>query len=84
MSFKTIPCIYAGDLPNDVENELQDFNDELCFHGDHGCVFRIWEHQLEKVPLFLAWMIEIGAFTAEQINLVDGYSNYLTIAMTGT
>jgi hypothetical protein len=69
--FQNIPCIYAGDLPQDVLLELQEYDEELCFHGDGGCVFRISAHVLENLPLFKAWMIEIGAWTEDDVNLAD-------------
>lgn len=75
MSFEMIPCIYAGDLPNDVENELRDWNDELCLHGDGGCVFSVYAENMKEIPLFVAWMIKIGAWTVEQTNL-PCYDNF--------
>lgn len=68
MLFKMIPEIYAGNLPEDVRTELIDWNDELCFHGDGGCVFTLHDNDAVKLPLFIAWMVEIGAWTKEQVS----------------
>mgnify|MGYP001590781702 CR=1 FL=1 len=67
--FKMIPAIDAGDLPSDVEKELMNWNEELCFHGDGGCVFYLDGDNLERLPLFTSWMLSIGAWTMEDIKL---------------
>ncbi len=82
--FIMIPKIYAGDLPREVEEELQSWDQELCFHGDGGCVFHIRNYDLNEVSLFIKWMIEIGAWTETQVNDISNVGKYLTVAMTGT
>lgn len=67
--FSMIPKIYAGDLPEDVETELMSWSDELCYHGDNGCVFSLSGDTIKEIPLFVAWMIEIGAWNQEQVKL---------------
>lgn len=67
--FKMIPAIYAGDLPDDVEGELRSWNEELCFHGDSGSVFTLSGEALERLPCFIAWMLEIGAWTKSDVDL---------------
>lgn len=71
VSFQMIPCIYAGDLPFDVEDELREWNDELCFHGDAGCVFRISESDLDSLPKFIEWLLSIKAISMQDTDLVE-------------
>ena len=73
-----IPCIYAGDLPYEVEEEMMAWNDELCYHGDGGCVFHVKAEDIAKLPLFKEWMIEQGWWTAEEANLVS-YEEYCRV-----
>lgn len=80
--FEMIPKIYAGDLPHEVEDELMKWDEELCFHGDGGCVFRVSSYGAEELPLFINWMVKIGAWTSEQAANVKNES--LAVAMTGT
>lgn len=68
--FTMIPEISAVDLPDPVENELRDWNEELCFHGDGGCVFTIGPESMKELPLFRAWMIEIGAWTEREAHTI--------------
>ncbi len=71
-----IPCIYAGDLPQEVEDEMRaTFGDELCYHGDGGCVFYAKKKDLDAAPLFKAWMIEGGWWTEEEADLTS-YEEY--------
>lgn len=71
MQFKMIPCIYSGHLPDDVREELRDWNDLLCFHGDGGCVFRIDEDDLKDVPKFIQWLLSIGAIGNKDANIIS-------------
>ena len=71
MSYKLIPCIYAGNLPSPVRDELQEWNDELCFHGDGGCVFTIRFSDIEQLKLFIEWMVSIDVWRLEETDLVS-------------
>lgn len=72
---KLIPQFYAGNLPEPVREELLAWDDELCFHGDGGCVFIVRDYDRPKLPVFLKWLSENG---------IDINSYQLTCAMTGT
>lgn len=72
---KLIPQFYAGDLPELVEEELRDWQDELCFHGDGGCVFVVRADDRAKLPLFIEWLSQNG---------IDVNCESITCAMTGT
>lgn len=72
---KFIPKFYAGDLPKLVEEELRTWQDDLCFHGDGGCVFVIRDYDRVKLPLFLKWL---------SANKIDINCETITCAMTGT
>lgn len=68
MSVKLIPCFCSSDLPGNVREELEDYENEkcsnFCFHGDDGCVFTIWDTDDEnKLPLFLNWLAGLGMIT---------------------
>lgn len=85
MSVKLIPCFCSTDLPQEVEEELQAFEStyclSLCFHGDDGCVFTLWdEDYASKVPLFLNWLASLKMVTLP----LDFYDlkEYLTITNT--
>lgn len=78
MSEKFIPCIYSGDLPSEVQEELENIyqNHNLCFHGDNGCIFTVWDQEtLDKLPLFKEWMIN-ESFWPENVILYS-YKTYL-------
>lgn len=84
--FKMIPCIYAGNLPVNVQEELEEVyqHSNLCFHGDGGCVFLVYKEKLDKLILFKAWMIEIEAWPIDfNLNGFPG-ATYAQVAMTGT
>lgn len=73
-----IPCIYAGDLPQEVEDEMRNNGldgDRVCFHGDGGCVFYVTGESIKSLPLFKAWMIESGNWTEEEADLTC-YEDY--------
>ncbi len=70
MKFRMIPYIQVVDLPQPVEEELAEWNDELPFHSATG-VFHVRRDTMERLPLFRAWMIEIGAWTEAETNLGD-------------
>lgn len=69
--FELIPCIYAGNLPQNVGEEMRAWQDDLCYHGDGGCVFHVQGDDVAKLPLFLAWLVEIGACKEEDTRLVS-------------
>jgi len=80
--FEMIPCIYAGDLPRKVSRELSDWNDELCLHGDGGCVFTI--RDFKRLPLFKDWIIEVGITTQEALDempSLEKYCNEIGVAL---
>lgn len=64
-----IPCFNAGSLPEDVQEELERWQSDLCYHGDRGCVFHVDRDDMTEIPLFLRWMVKEGAFTEDQIDL---------------
>lgn len=72
--FKMVPVVYAGDLSPDIENELMEWDDEIALHYSTG-VYSLERDDVEKLPLFVAWMIEIGAWTAENVDL-PSYEKY--------
>jgi hypothetical protein len=72
--FEMIPCIYAGSLPRKVSEELSDWSDELCLHGDGGCVFTI--RDFKRLPLFKAWLIEVGIITQEDLDQMPSLEKY--------
>jgi len=76
--FENIPCIYAGDLPFEVSGELLDWNEEVPLHESTGVLYFDYG-AIESVPLFRAWMVEIGAWPADVTD--DGG---LRVAMVGT
>ena len=78
--FDMVPVIYAGDLPNDVEHELQVWDDEVALHYSTG-VYSIWPDSREELPLFIAWMISIGAWSQAD---VDDEKKRLRFGLTGT
>ena len=75
---KLIPQFWAGDLPELVKKELRAWQDDLCFHGDGGCVFEIRGPDYAKLPLFLKWLSENG------IHLNPEAEEDYTLAMIGT
>jgi hypothetical protein len=74
--FEMIPCIYAGDLSWSASNELSDWNDELCLHGDGGCVFYFHTRDIERLPHFTAWLIEVGIVTQEVLDNMPSIERY--------
>ena len=78
-----IPCIYAGDLPPEVEDEMRNNGydgDYVCFHGDGGCVFSVGGKDLKNLPLFKQHMIDCGAWDKDGPEAkMTYYEDYLTI-----
>jgi hypothetical protein len=83
--FEMIPCIYAGDLPMNVSYELGNFyDDKICLHGGGGCVFYFHVRDIDRLPLFAAWIVEAGIIT--QVDLanmpsIERFCNKIGIAL---
>jgi len=75
--FEMIPCIYAGNLPMNVSYELGNFyDDRICLHGDGGCVFYFHTQDIERLPLFTAWLIETEIVTQEFLDNMPSLERY--------
>lgn len=62
--FSTAPIIDSINIPLEIKEELRKWNDEIAYSLHCGTgIYWIHAEDAERMPKFIAWMKEIGAWT---------------------
>ena len=65
--FEMIPLIRSHNTPQEVQDELTNWNCEISFHYQ-TTVETFWTDHVKELPLFFAWLLKIGAISSEQFD----------------
>lgn len=81
--FEMIPLIRSHNTPQEVQDELTNWNCEISFHYQ-TTIETFWTDHVKELPLFFAWLLKIGAITLHELTELkkdNGTVKYITIGI---